>query len=338
MDIFRANAAGAFSMMELTATLLDAAHVPMRIGQMGLFNSRGIRTLDVGIERQANTLVLVPTTPRGGAAYQNQRDDRSLIKVPTSRIAIEEGITADQVQSIRALGSETELRSVQEEVNQANARMSNSIEATIEFQRIGALKGLVLDADGSTLIDLYDTFGVVAQTEVAFDLANSANGALRTIVSGVIRTIEDELGNLAYTDIYAMCSSQFFDAFAANPEYRQYQLNNPLAAQLAERVARRRVIEFGGVTWEEYRGRVGSTKYVDDDKCHIFPLGVPDFLLTRYAPAEWWETVNTIGLPRYASLFPDRDSPNSKMVSRVQTQILNICTRPRALVKGKKGA
>lgn len=337
IDVFRANSAGAFSMMSLTSLLLDQPHVPQRLSELGLFVPEGIRTTKVSIERQANTLVLVQSTVRGGPAIQNTKDDRTLLDIPTTRLALEDSITADEIQNIRSLGGESDLMTLQEEVNRRNRRMSNSLEATIEFHRIGAIKGQVLDADGSVLIDLFTTFNVSQQSEVDFDLDNAtpASGALRKKCSGVIRTIEDELGGLPYSDVYAMCSSQFFDDLTAHPEYRANKLSFEDARTLNDRVARRRVT-FGGITFEEYRGAIGSTKYVADDKAHIFPLGVPELFLTRYAPAEWWETVNTTGLPRYAKLFFDPQDPNSKVTSRVQTQLLNICTRPRTLIPAKR--
>lgn len=339
MNIFAANSGGAFSMMSLTSLLLDQVHVPSRIGELGIFQAEGVRTTKVSIERQSDSLVLVQSTVRGGPAIQNIKDDRTLIDIPTARLALEDSITADEVQGIRALGSESDLMTLQDELNRRNRRMSQNLEATIEFHRVCALKGTVLDANGDTLLDLFTTFGVSAQTEVAFDLdaASPASGALRKVCSGVIRTIEDALGSLPYSDIYAMTSSQFFDSLTAHPEYRANKLSFEDARQLNDRIARRRVT-FGGITFEEYRGTVGSTKYVADDKAHIFPIGVPDLFLTRYAPAEWWETVNTVGLPRYAKLFIDPQDPNSKVTSRVQTQMLNICTRPRVLIPAKKGS
>jgi hypothetical protein len=54
---------------------------------------------------------------------------------------------------------------------------------------------------------------------------------------------------------------------------------------------------------------------------------------TVYAPADYIETVNTIGLPRYAKQYP---MPNDKGISlEMQMNALNYCTRPRVLIKGK---
>ena len=56
-----------------------------------------------------------------------------------------------------------------------------TLDPTIEYQRVGALKGIILNGDGSTLYNLFTEFGVTPPTEVGFDLANAtpANGALR---------------------------------------------------------------------------------------------------------------------------------------------------------------
>jgi hypothetical protein len=140
-----------------------------------------------------------------------------------------------------------------------------------------------------------------------------------------------------------MCSSQFFDDLVAHPEVRETVKNFPAALTLRESGVGRggngqpvMQLRFGGITFEEYRGAIGSTKYVADDKAHVFPIGVPDLFLTRYAPAEYFDTVNTIGLPRYALVNPDGTDPAHKRTLRVQSQMIHLCTRPRTLVPAKR--
>lgn len=338
MDIFNASA---FTMQSLTTRLIDAPHIPMRLGELGIFNSQGVRTTSITIERQGNTLVLVPTSPRGTPATQNTKDARDIRILPTHRIALEDTISADEVQNVRAFGSETDLDSLVAEVDRRNARMDRSIVATEEFHRIGAMKGTILDADGSTLHNLFTVFGVIAQTEVDFAMAAADNpaddGSLGRTCAEIIRAIEDELGGLPYSGIHAMCSRQFFDDLIAHPEYRATFKNWPEAVRLRERAARMvRTVSYGGIDFEEYRGAVGGTKYVADDKAHFFPIGVPELFETFYAPAEYWDTVNTLGLPRYSRLNPDGTDPDHKRTIRTQSQFLTICTRPRVLVPAKR--
>jgi hypothetical protein len=60
--------------------------------------------------------------------------------------------------------------------------------------------------------------------------------------------------------------------------------------------------------------------------------GVPDLFITRFAPADYVETVNTIGLPRYAKQIPMRNGKGIEL--EVQTNPINLCTQPGVLLKG----
>jgi hypothetical protein len=94
------------------------------------------------------------------------------------------------------------------------------------------------------------------------------------------------------------------------------------------------IFEFGGIVWENYRGQVGDTAYVNLDKAHIFPMGAPGLFRTYWAPADYVETVNTVGQRLYAKLYA---MDNGKGVNYdVQMNELNICTRPRTLIQGKR--
>ena len=78
-------------------------------------------------------------------------------------IALEDTILADEVQNVRAFGSESMLEGVQAVVNQRMSEMATKMDATLEHLRIGAIKGQILDADGSAVIyDLFTEFGVTA--------------------------------------------------------------------------------------------------------------------------------------------------------------------------------
>ncbi len=334
-DVF---AADAFSQVELTALLNDMPHKPRRLGEMGLFQSRGVRTLKVSIERQGSVLKLVQTTPRNTPPIQNEKRSRDLVDVPTSRIALGDAVTADEVQGVRAAGTESDLKTLQDEVLERGSDISDSIMVTEEHQRIGAVKGTVLDADGSTLINLATTFGVTLQSEIGWNIAAVAEGGLRTLCSALIRQIEDELGGLSYDSIHVMCSSQFFDDIVAHPDVREANKGFESGRDFLMGRTARRTQQYAGVTFEEYRGAVGGTKYVADDKAHAFPIGVSSLFVSRYAPAEYWDTVNTPGLPRYMRMMPDPAHPDSRMLIDVRSQGLHICTRPRTLVPLRRGA
>src|SRR6185369_5944449 len=246
-------------------------------------------------------------------------------------------IMADEVQGVRAFGTENVLLTVQSKVT---ARMMEHVQSgfdpTLEYQRMGALKGIILNGDGSALYNLFTEFNVAQPTEVAFDLtaASPAGGAVRTKCTQIVRTIGNALGGIPYTGVGAFCSDTFWDDLIANKEVRDtYQAQE--AAQLRAGAAWV-TLSYGGILFENYRGSVGNTQFATTDKAHFFPLGVPGLFRTRFAPADYIETVNTIGLPRYAKQW---EMDNGKGINiEMQSNALSYCTRPGVLVQGRRGA
>jgi Phage major capsid protein E/Phage terminase large subunit (GpA) len=93
--------------------------------------------------------------------------------------------------------------------------------------------------------------------------------------------------------------------------------------------------EYAGLLFEEYRGKIGSVDFTDASKAYFFPVGVPGLFRQYNAPADFVETANTIGLPRYAKQAVDQQFARWVML-HVQSNPLPICTRPRVLIKGKR--
>ena len=63
----------------------------------------------------------------------------------------------------------------------------------------------------------------------------------------------------------------------------------------------------------------------------VVPDGVPGLVITRFAPADYNETVNTIGLPYYARSEPKK--MNKGWDLEAQSNPINICTRPASLIR-----
>jgi hypothetical protein len=87
---------------------------------------------------------------------------------------------------------------------------------------------------------------------------------------------------------------------------------------------------FAGVFWEEYRGNVSGQPFVADGTALMIPEGVPDLFVTHFAPADYMETVNTLGLPYYAKQEA-MDFGKGIMVE-AQSNPISLCTRPAAVV------
>lgn len=324
LDIF---AGDAFNLQTLTAAINELPHQPGRLGQMGLFAESGISTTTVTIEYRKGVLSLVPATPRGAPAQPKGGDKARLYTFNVPHLPQRSTIMADEVQNVREFGSEDQLKGVQSKVNEVLAKHRRDLEATIEFHRAGAVQGLIKDADGDPLIDLFDVFGITKQTHV-LALANDATKTLQSVTQA-IRKSEDELGGTTVSGYAAVCGADFFDALTGNKKieeaYNRWRESEYL------RTDNRAGFAFGGVNWAEYRGKVGGQDYVPANKAFLVPLGVPDLFLTRFAPADYAETVNTIGLPFYAKQELMRFGKGVELES--QSNPLSICTRPRAVIE-----
>lgn len=336
LDIFSSDA---FGVVSLTDAINKVKFVPGRLGQLGLFTTSAVATTTVSVEEKNGVLSLVSPTPRGGPGSTLDKGKRAMRSLAVPHFEINDAVMAEEVQNVRAFGTEDSLETVQRMVAERFMVHSQSMEATLEFSRVGAVKGIVTYADGTTL-NLFTEFGVSQLTEVDFDLDNAspAAGALRKKCAAVIRSVATELDGVPFAGLHAICGDAFFDDLIAHTEVRNTFLNQQAASELrSPYIAGGQsygVFEFGGILWENYRGAVGGTTFVDTDKCHIFPIGVPAFLREVYAPADYVETVNTLGQRMYARQY---EMPNGKGVNLdSQSNALVYCTRPRALVKGKR--
>jgi len=340
LDVFNQDP---FSVINLTQAINKVPFVPGRAGEIIPWDEQGVTTTTVWIEEVEGQLSIVDPTPRGGVGHTVAKEKRTARPLGIPHYEINDAIYADEVQGIRAFGSETEVETVQALVNR---RLSQHVmwrlDPTLEYQRVGAVKGVILNADGSTLYNLFTEFNVQQPGEVDFNLdaGSPASGVLRKTCAQVVRTIMDNLGGVPFTGLHAFCGDAFFDGLLAHKEVVDSYKNTSMASVLREGYVYpngNRVygaFEFGGIVWENYRGKIGNTPIIDPDKCHIFPVGVPGLFVTRYAPADYVETVNTVGLPRYSRQFM---MPNGKGVYLdVQMNAINYCSRPNVLVQGKR--
>lgn len=328
LDVFRSNT---FGVVSLTDAINKMPYKPARIGELKLFRERGISTTTAVVEEKNGRLSLIQTSPRGGPASSIGEEKRTARSFLVPHLERESRITADEVQNVRAFGSENATEAVQVKVNEHLADLRAMHEVTLEHMRARAIQGIILDADGATLFNLFTEFGVAQQTATLHpDDATDQGDALRAEIVGVQRLVEGELGAEPISGYRAFCGKTFFDGLRADLGVTHtLRYADPQALLRQEANARR--FSFGGVEWEEYRGSTGGTPFFADGEAYLFPEG-GNLFATYFAPADFVETVNTLGLPVYAKTVVD---PELQRWVKVHTQSnpLAICLRPRAVIK-----
>lgn len=325
-DIFNEDA---FSLSQLSHAMVDLQHTPTLLGDMNLFQSEGINTPTFMIEKMGQSFTLVPAAERGAPGRPVGNDKRSLRNFSTVHLPQRGAVNADEVYGVRAFGSSTELMQVQTLVNNKLTKMKRNIDLTMEWHRMGAIKGQVLDADATTvLLDLYTEFGVVKNT---MDFELDVDGTkIKQKSLDLERKIEDELDGIQFSGIEVLCSPEFFDKLVQHPAVEKaYELFN--ANEHARTTQRKTGFRLHDITYREYRGKVGATRFIEAGKAHAIPLGVPDMFIARFAPAPYLETVNTMGLPYYAKQWIE--NPQTRVELEAQANPVHLNTRPRAVVE-----
>jgi len=335
LDIFRGSA---FSVQSLTDAINKIPFVPGRLGQIIPWNEAGITTLSVMIEEKSGVLNLIQPTPRGGPGETIAKQKRTARQLTVPHIQRDDAVYADEVQGIRAFGSETQLETVQGKVNERFAEHVNlGFDPTLEWMRVGAMKGIILNPDLTVLYNLFTEFGVAQPAEINFALGTTG---LRKRCAQAVRLIADALGGVTYTGVMAECGNDFFDALLENEDVVNSYKNTDMASVLRSGYIMPNgnkiygAFEFGGIIWENYRGKNGANDIVHTDKCHLFPVGVPGLFKTVFAPADYIETVNTVGLPRYAKQIEMRNGKGIEL--EMQSNPLCYCTRPAVLIQGRR--
>jgi hypothetical protein len=322
----------AFSMTALTAAINILPNQFGKIEQINLMPAKPVRFRQIAIEERNGVLNLLPTLPVGAPGTVGQRSRRKLRSFMIPHIPHDDVVLPEEIQGLRAFGSETDTETVANVMTDHLQSMRNKHAITLEHLRMGALKGVILDADGSVLYDLFEEFQI---TPAVFNFElNKKDTDVKKKCLDLKRYFELNLKGEYMTNVRVLVSSDFFDALTSHPNViRAYQLTQESAMLRADQ---RSGFTFAGVTFEEYLGQATDMagnlrRFIEPGEGQAFPEGTLDTFATYFAPADFNETVNTLGQPLYAKQEP-RDFGRGTDL-HTQSNPLPMCHRPSLLVK-----
>jgi len=322
----------AFSMSALTAAINILPNNYGLMESMGLFPPKPVRFRSVAVEEKNGVLTLLPTMPVGSPGTVGVRGKRKLRSFAIPHIPHDDVVLPEEVQGIRAFGSETEVQTIATVMAEHLQTMRNKHAITLEHLRIGALKGIILDADGSQLYNLFDQFEIT-QKVINFELNTPGTEVMKKCLE-LKRYLAKNLKGERMTGIHCLVSSTFFDKLTVHKSvkeaYDRWQDGLALRSDL------RSGFTFAGITFEEYEGEASDAdgnvrSFIEDGEGHAFPLGTVDTFATYFAPADFNETANTLGQPLYAKQEPRKFDRGTDI--HTQSNPLPMCHRPAVLVK-----
>ena len=324
LDIFSNDA---FSVTTLTEAMQVLPYNQSRLSQLGLFQDEPITTTDVAIENKGGLLSLIPSQVRGARPETSTQPKRTIRKIGVPHFPKDDAVMADEVQNVRAFGSDDATEAVASVVNNKLTKLKQDHEITAEWHRLGAITGQLLDADGTTvLLNLFTEYNVT-ETSITFVPATVNDMMLKSLA--VKRAIETALNGMAYTGIRALCSPEFFDAFVTSADVKTaFQMYQESFASSDNRKG----FTYAGITWEEYSLNFGATRGIAANRCRFVVEGLPGLFKRFNAPAPFMETVNTPGLPYYSKTEP---MPlNMGVTLHTQSNHLHMCVVPATLIRG----
>lgn len=311
-------------------TLTDAINKLVRVdsvlGNAGLFEDKPVNTTTVVVEEKEGRLFLVPNTSRDADPEPVKGGKRTRRTFEIPHLPTSGTLTPTQL-NVAAMGSDSQIEQQAKVINDKLQEMRNSLEATREWQRVGAITGKILDADGTVIYDLYDEFGVTAK---------SANCALSTATTDVRKKLldakrhaEEKLSGFVITGWKAYCDAGYFDALTGHAKVEAAYASYQAAADRLGGDMRKGFVH-AGIEFIEYNAQVGGQKFIAAGKARLVPV-VRSLFRTYTAPANYNETVGTLGQAFYAKAEPRKMGKGWDL--EAQSNPLALCLAPEALVE-----
>ena len=324
------NLSNLFTLAALSAAINKLPYMPTKVGDLGIFDEKGIPTTYVGIDVRQGRLWLVPNLSRNNDPVGTKRDTRNRKIFETLHLPVSGEILPVDLQNLQPFGEDPMglLANPQAQViNDKLQELKNALEITREWQRIGAIRGIILDADGSTIYNLYDEFGITQNTvAIAFTTATTD---VRSKILSAVRNGETKSGGAIVTGWKAFCDPNFFDALTSHATVKAAYANWQVAQ---DRLGgdMRKGFTYAGVEFIELNLTVSGQAFIPANTASFFPVGMGVFQIVS-APANYNETVNTIGLPYYAKAVERKF--NKGWDIEAQANPLALCLFPEALTQ-----
>ncbi len=329
-----------YDLASMTAAINILPNEYGRINELGLFRGEGIATRTPIIDIKEGVLNLLPSVPVGGPPTMANRDQRSMKAFVIPHIPHEDKIVPEDLQGIRAFGTVDQTDPLAKVMNERQMKMRMKHGQTLEFMRISALKGILVDGAGVTLYNWFTEFGVTKKT-VDFVLGTSTTD-VGAKCREVVRWIKKNLRGESMTGVHALVSPTFWDKFIHHAEVREaYKYFENKNGKNPLREDTREGFKFHGITFEEYDATFtladGTTTAdafsgnVSETNGTAFPLGTRETFANYYAPANWMETVNTRGLELYSRQVTADDGSGVRLIT--QSNPLPMVRRPALIVE-----
>lgn len=326
--------------------------VPVQYGQimnMNLFRFKGSFTETVSIDRSDYTPGLIPASPWCCDTKVTQGSGtREMFPITIPHTHLEDALWACDISGVRAerTGLQVDYTSVMEERAKVLARMRYNFDVTLEYRMLSALKGQVMDADGTNvLLDVYKLFGTTQQTAV-IPLNESGTDVLGAFRQAV-RTATRGARSFMPTGWTIIAGKNFFDKLVGHDSLRDmYKRCCDVQAATINDMAGFRFNFMPGIEVMEYWGTTARNPvtgnevvYMGDDEAIMIPRVPNGFEMYELlaAPPKTLNYVNTRAnniMYAWEKLMCERSEDDAEGIKFMgEMNVLPIVKHPDAIIR-----
>jgi hypothetical protein len=312
------------------------------LNALGLFPSSGSISTMVEITLEDGTIRVLPAKERGSPGTSNDRGTRKSFWVEIPHFPMQDLITPLDLQNMLTIVAQSKTpRTLDDEMAKRLFAIRAKHAITLEWVRMGALKGLITDGNGDTLLDVYAFFGVTKNT-IDFQLGTPTTDIIDKCTQ-LRQSIATNLKGEVMTRPEVLVSTSWFTKFVQHAKVEKFWINWQAASELARAKfdpmggQLGRTFEFQQILFREYYGvaPVGkppvSTPFVPVDYGYAYPAGTMNMFETWNAPAVDIRVANQPGQDIWVS--PKILDHGEGVELKSQSNCLALCKRPEALVE-----
>ncbi len=325
----------------LAGIIEGVPYSPSRVAEMGLFQTDSLPSTTVTLETDGLGIDLVANTARSSEKTFVDGTSPKLVHFDAAHLSKSAKITETEIRNIRAAG-QLKFQTAKNALLRKVRKPLLDVRATKEFHRLGAIRNIILDSDGVTPIDnMYTRLGLTDPgiTYLDFEAMAAMDGfPLRDKLGVIVDSIADNLGGIGFDSIYCFVTNDTMRKIAALPECEVAFQRQQDGAALRQNYGYGTVFNYGGVTFEVYRGKVGTVSFVGADELVFFPLGANNFWQmfapsTRIVDPFTGEPIGEGELGQPEFYLPSADTTNGEWAAvEIQSNPITFNTRPLSTV------
>lgn len=299
-------------------------YIPQGLDEIIGFEPRPVDKDVVYIGQKNRLNGLIQSTLRGAPIEMRTRPDKDYRPIRIPRIAEGDQLYAHEMADMIPFDGETDEEMIATRIAEMQEDLIGDVEMTEEHMRLGALNGIILDADGSEIVNYYDEFNIAVPSAVdlALDDAAMTIGELRAKIGNLLTipiTRAAKTGMMGRVQMRAVCGDAFWYALTGHPAVAKTYEGYAAAAALRDDQTWSSFV-FAGVTWYHYRGSDDNSAIaIGANEAKVFPFGLPGMFQHVMGPFQ--ESLAAEYRGRGRRYFPFLEMDKSEKQQWVQPEI-----------------